>query len=141
MSSLKPLLIGALLTAVLLWFAVPSLAHDHWINHGNYNDPLYGYRCCGEDDCFPLPPDKLKQDKDGNWIIPPHFSFLDQTKVPSELWEKGEIVERDRAIFSEDGFAYICANKLNSTMMQKVQDHPEKGFTNLRCIFPRGPGF
>src|SRR3954447_17332284 len=49
-------MIRALLIVVSLAFLVAglqvSLAHDHWINHGNYASPTDGIRCCGENDCF-----------------------------------------------------------------------------------------
>src|SRR4051812_33293357 len=85
-------------------------AHDHWINHGNYTDPLFKWRCCGDNDCNPVDPSALAATNDGY-------------KLPS-----GEVIPYSRSLISEDQHAYVCrwgSNIANS---------------NVRCLFIVPPG-
>jgi hypothetical protein len=76
--------------AVVVRFASVAVAHDHWIDHGNYTDPVYNWRCCGSNDCKPVPPESIKPVK-GGYQLP-----------------GGEIIPANRAIPSEDQYSYIC---------------------------------
>jgi len=47
-------------TGAALLFCTAALAHDHWINQGRYTSPIDGMQCCGENDCFVIPPEQIR---------------------------------------------------------------------------------
>jgi len=87
-------MIRALMTVVSMAFLVAglqvSLAHDHWINHGNYASPTDGIRCCGENDCF--------------LVLEGNVSITAQGYVLTS----GEHIPFREALVSEDGRYWRC---------------------------------
>lgn len=81
----------ACLCAAFIFLVEPTYAHDHWINHGDYRDPVTKQHCCGAKDCHTLPVGSYIETPSG-WYIP----SVNQT------------VAYARGIPSEDGHAYIC---------------------------------
>lgn len=58
------------LTLVLfLLFVATAAGHDHWINHGNYKDPLSGVSCCGENDCLPIEANRVALEATGYRLL------------------------------------------------------------------------
>ena len=49
---------------VLMFIASPVLAHDNWIQRGGHRNAA-GEWCCGEGDCFALPPEHVKTSSRG----------------------------------------------------------------------------
>ena len=57
------------LVLAALVFATPDTsAHDSWIYGGGYRNPA-GEWCCGEGDCFVIPPEQVKMGGDGYLIF------------------------------------------------------------------------
>lgn len=98
--------------ATSLSFYSRTQAHDHWINRGDYSDPVYGWRCCGDTDCLPIPMDKLKATAVG-WLLP-----------------DGAIIPYARGIPTLDGLAYTC--RWGSEQMGTGNPY--------RCLFVEEPG-
>jgi hypothetical protein len=98
------------LAGVLVFMAWPAFAHDHWINHGDYQDPVYKWRCCGENDYKAYDPANLRP-------VPGGY------RTPL-----GEIIPASRAIPSEDQYSYICrwGSKVDGS--------------DVRCLFIPQPG-
>ena len=67
-----------------------SLAHDHWINHGNYASPMDGAHCCGENDCV--------------LVLEENVSITAQGYVLTS----GEHIPFREALVSEDGHYWRC---------------------------------
>jgi uncharacterized GH25 family protein len=84
--------LAGLIAGVCLFGATPALfAHDHWIHHGQYRNPVTGEWCCGEHDCFPVPADKVSIGSAGYTI-----------------GHLGETVPYNRVLKSEDGQYWRC---------------------------------
>jgi hypothetical protein len=82
--------------AGLIFIATPMDAHDHWINHGQYLDPVTGQHCCSEQDCQPL------SEADIETIMPTGNGGL---TVQGFTFQRGQLHK------SEDGKWYRCANR------------------------------
>jgi hypothetical protein len=97
-----------------VWLALSATlaeSHDHWINHGDYQDPVYHWRCCGDHDCTPIEPSAVKMDAQGNYVLP-----------------DGATVEKSRMIPSEDQWDYVC------------RWGSDTGEAHTRCLFVVAPG-
>lgn len=77
--------------AALILLAAPALAHDLWINHGNYSSPADGSHCCGDNDCFLVPASEMRPTAAG-WLIK----------------SLGETIPYSEAQPSEDGEFWRC---------------------------------
>ncbi len=86
--TLKTVLPVACLSLFLL--SQPSLAHDFWINHGNYRSPN-GEHCCGDTDCSAVPATEMMPTAAG-WLIE----------------SLGEVVPYSEAQPSQDGQFWRC---------------------------------
>jgi hypothetical protein len=89
MTSLKVVLSAACVSLFLA--SQPSLAHDFWINHGNYKSPADGSHCCGDNDCFLVPASEMHPTAAG-WLIE----------------SLGEVIPYSEAQTSEDGEFWRC---------------------------------
>lgn len=99
------------LAGILALMAWPAFAHDHWINHGDYQDPVNHWRCCGDSDCEAVEPEAVKS-VTGGWLLP-----------------DGEIIPYARTIISEDQHDYICR-----------WGSPMGNGSRVRCLFIAPPG-
>lgn len=82
--------------AALIFGLCEALTHDHWINHGQYLDPVTGQHCCSEQDCQPLTEATISE-----IVNMPNGGLLVQG-VP---FSRGQLHK------SEDGKWYRCANR------------------------------
>jgi hypothetical protein len=67
-----------------------ALAHDHWINNGNYVS-TEGVHCCGDNDCFELAAGDVRETAGGYLIV-----------------KLNEVVPFSEAQISEDGHFWRC---------------------------------
>lgn len=100
---LKPLLVGALFTAILLWFAVPSFAHkapSGW---------TYPSDCCNGGECHQLPIHSVKETPTG-WQTtqPPDDWFATGHTIWSNVTLDYE-GQKVRLYPSGDKFFHVCA--------------------------------
>lgn len=79
--------VALLVIFVFPWF--PALAHDHWINWGDYKDSL-GAPCCGEEDCHVVDSSQVKATSRGYELI------------------NGVLIQYDEVIQSEDSDYWLC---------------------------------
>lgn len=79
-----------MLSAAILT-ASSALGHDFWINKGRYVSPRDGIHCCGESDCFEIPPADIKETPSGYLIL-----------------TNKEVVPCSEATPSEDGRFWRC---------------------------------
>jgi hypothetical protein len=77
--------------AALAMLAPTASAHDHWINAGEYRDPVSSNLCCGESDCGALDPQFIVRTEDGFYLM-----------------TTGETIPNDRVLVSEDGRFWRC---------------------------------
>jgi len=66
MTNLSPRFLGA--AVGMMMASGPALAHDFWINHGNYKSPGDGTHCCGDNDCFMISASDVQPTAAG-WLI------------------------------------------------------------------------
>lgn len=81
---------------IMALLAGPALAHDHWINHGKYLDPVTGLHCCDQHDCKPLNEAAIEgvlRQPDGGMTV------------------EGVTFRRGQQHKSEDGKWYRCAQR------------------------------
>jgi hypothetical protein len=81
----------SLMAAFIVLLASPSLAHDSWIARGAYRGPVNGEWCCGHNDCFAIPEDRVHTNG-----------------VGYELTSHGETVPYREVLTSEDGKYWRC---------------------------------
>ncbi|MBX6426742.1 MAG: hypothetical protein IRZ09_12565 [Variibacter sp.] len=60
--------VAASIACVLVLTGI-ALAHDHWINHGNFVSPVDGTHCCGENDCFKIASDDVRVTGRGYFLV------------------------------------------------------------------------
>jgi hypothetical protein len=58
----------ALVFAALVIIPPDLLAHDSWISRGGHRNAA-GEWCCGEGDCFVIPPERVTRATDGSYMI------------------------------------------------------------------------
>lgn len=87
------------LLVALCVLAAPALAHDHWINKGDYVSPRTNVHCCNANqDCNPVPADQVE-------VTPAGFF----------LRASGETIPFDEAIKSEDENYWRCETVFKTT--------------------------
>ena len=70
------------LVVVILTFVLPAaFAHDSWISRGRHRNAA-GEWCCGEGDCFIIPPDMVTMSGDGYVISGDGYQLSGSEKIP-----------------------------------------------------------
>ncbi|MEJ1938837.1 hypothetical protein WDZ92_52235 [Nostoc sp. NIES-2111] len=100
-------LAGPAAAMAVLASTAPVAAHDHWMNRGDYRDPLFGEQCCDEHDCQPIPEEQVRAAPDGYHLA------------------SGEVIPYRRVLPSEDGQYWVC----------RWDVHWENRRSPIRCFF------
>jgi hypothetical protein len=90
------------LAFLALVLVIPDIfAHDSWISRGGHRNAA-GEWCCGEGDCFIIPPERITRSRDGSYMIwsGPAASFSLDSVV--------EIIPEQEAQPSPDGAYWRC---------------------------------
>lgn len=122
------LVIFAMIVATLiLWFAIPAKAHD-W--YAQRTDPQTNSRCCGGNDCAPVP-------LDADWIRPAKGGFhvvmtLEETRLvnPNSQAPVDEIVLWNR--MQSPG---LDANGIPALYHVCISAYPMGTLSRIFCLF------
>jgi len=68
---------------LLALMSTPAAAHDHWINRGDYKGSD-GQHCCGPNDCFRVPGDRIKATPRGYVLLDYNETVPYSQAIPSE---------------------------------------------------------
>lgn len=92
---------GIKILALVLFLASPAIAHDHWINQGNYLSPVDGSRCCGISDCVELAPEAVRQ------IVGASPGYVWRYQMPNGDTRQ-EFIPQNEVQLSKDGGFWRC---------------------------------